>query len=219
MRILWILILICWGNAAAIAKEAILPLSWDQFYVGIDAAGTLAKGSANDNTTKEIMFDYGDHNTFSGETFGQFAGFSQTSGNLLYGLEGDIEVGSIHDFRVIGTGKYQYDTSINLEGSARARVGYVMGDVMAYATGGFAFANIDYDYLSSKRHYSGNMFRPGWTVGAGLEYKLDQHWTTRIEYRFTDLGVFNIDKHAEPTWLANHHLTDHAVRIGIAFQF
>jgi outer membrane immunogenic protein len=219
MRILLVLIMICLGTTGVAAKDKALPLNWDKFYIGIDAAYTMAKGSTRDNDMKSILFDYNDHNTFQGATFGEFFGINQISGNFLYGLEGDVEVGGIHDFRVIGTGKYQYDTTINLEGSARARVGYVMGDVMAYATGGFAFANIDYDYVSSKRHFSGNMFRPGWTVGAGLEYKFDQHWTTRIEYRFTDLGVFSFNKHAEPTWLCDHHLTDHAVRIGVAFQF
>jgi outer membrane immunogenic protein len=31
----------------------------------------------------------------------------------------------------------------------------------------------------------------GWTVGAGVDYKLTSHWFARVEYLYVDLGSLN----------------------------
>ena len=52
--------------------------------------------------------------------------------------------------------------------------------------------------------------RVGWTLGAGVEYAVNNHWSLRAEYRYTDFGhlaispdpssvgaVFAVDRHLE----------------------
>ena len=36
---------------------------------------------------------------------------------------------------------------------------------------------------------SSSEIRTGWTAGGGVEWLLDQHWSTKIEYQFVDLGT------------------------------
>jgi outer membrane immunogenic protein len=36
---------------------------------------------------------------------------------------------------------------------------------------------------------SSSAIRTGWTVGGGVEWLLDQHWSVKIEYQFVDLGT------------------------------
>jgi len=83
-------------------------------------------------------------------------------------------------------------------GSARARIGIVpMCRLLIYATGGFAFGNVDY---SAQTNFNNGITYPvsfsetntGWTVGGGLEWALSHHWSVKAEYLYYDLG--NQDK-------------------------
>jgi outer membrane immunogenic protein len=219
MRFLVGLVVIVLGATQVFAKDlSRLPSTWDGFYLGGSTAAVLMKGSSKDNTTKDILFDYEDHNSFQGLAFGGYEGFTRTHGNFLYGFEAGVEGSNVADDRKIGTKQIRYKTTVAYQGSARLRLGYVHDDFLVYATGGFAFAQINSEYWSTKHRY-GSMLQPGWTVGAGVEYKLNQHWSTRIEYNFTDLGIDTIPKSIDPTWLCDKHITDHAVRIGVSYKF
>jgi outer membrane immunogenic protein len=225
-RLILSVFLLCLAATGALAKDKHkqidqgLPPSWNGFYLGGSSTAFLMKGSTNDNTAKEILFDYGDHNSFKGITFGGYEGFNQTHGNFLYGFEAGVEMGGAVDDRLIGTKKIRYKTTMEYQGSARLRVGFVKDNFLAYATGGAAFAQITSEYWSGpKIHRFGSMLQPGWTLGAGVEYKLNQHWSTRLEYDFTDLGIVNLTKVQDPTWLCAHHITEHNVRLGISYQF
>jgi outer membrane immunogenic protein len=196
-----------------------LPPSWDGFYAGISEQASIYKASKNDFTTMEILTDYEDHNSFSGLAVGGFAGLNQTLGNFLYGIEAGLEGASINDFRKIGTKKIEYTSSIDAEATARLRAGYVAGDFLIFATGGLAVAHVNTAYQSGKKHREGSILQPGWTVGAGIEYKTNSHWSTRLEYSFTDYGFRETDRSANPTWMDYKHLTEQSVKIGFSYQF
>ena len=36
---------------------------------------------------------------------------------------------------------------------------------------------------------AGAQTRSGWTAGGGAEYRLDAHWSAKLEYQFVDLGT------------------------------
>ena len=93
-----------------------------------------------------------------------------------------------------------------------------------YATGGVAFA--EYDFKGGPNFgspipccgYSDTL--TGWTVGAGWEHAWTNHFTTRIEYRYTDYGKGNGNLSAPfssvkmPT-----KSTTNVVRVGIGYKF
>src|SRR5262249_31953552 len=88
-------------------------------------------------------------------------------------------------------------------GSLRPRLGYAMGPLMIYGTGGLAYGNPALMTFNSN-------FRLGWTAGAGVEYQLYKNMGLRLEYLHTDLG---------PSTNTADHFTDTVVRLALNFPF
>ena len=75
--------------------------------------------------------------------------------------------------------------------SARGRIGYlVTPDIMAYATGGAAWAKINYSAVSTAPGigYSAitnsSSTQTGYVGGGGLEWMVTDNWTVRAEYLY-----------------------------------
>ena len=82
----------------------------------------------------------------------------------------------------------------------RGRVGFAADNFLFYGTGGLAYGKMDAsvkidateledDDPDSARYYTGSSDATnwGWTVGAGMEYGID-NWSLGIEYLYVDLG-------------------------------
>jgi outer membrane immunogenic protein len=71
-----------------------------------------------------------------------------------------------------------YRQSMDYLGTVRGRVGYAFDRTLVYATGGFAYAGMNYTGLYTNRagtpDFLGNRSRTdtGWTAGGGIEYAL-----------------------------------------------
>jgi outer membrane immunogenic protein len=63
----------------------------------------------------------------------------------------------------------------------------------------------------------------GWTVGGGIEQAITPDWTVRLEYRYSDFGMIsnvpNLPAGNWTTYTEEHNVTEHAVRLGIAYKF
>jgi outer membrane immunogenic protein len=132
-------------------------------------------------------------------------GAREQFGTWVLGLEGDIEgstergsfntcsfagcpVGS-----AIGTADFRLDWLATVRGIA----GFLVHPkVLIYATGGVAFGGLNTDYISGINGGAltagdARSTRTGFAVGAGVEGKIDQHWSVRGQYLFVDLGSFS----------------------------
>ena len=188
--------------------------SWAGFYVGLNAGGAWATKCA------DYGLNYGgsaysgwDDNCRSSNTQltgGAQVGYNFQSGNLVYGIEADINaVGSSNDsrreirgpagallnstFRITGVG------DPGVFGTVRARLGFSANRALFYVTGGLAWASGTKDpsveFWSAARvgapdvvftrDGKGSM---GWALGAGVEYAIANNWTLRAEYLYVDLG-------------------------------
>ncbi|MGP9812373.1 outer membrane protein [Rhodopseudomonas sp. NSM] len=142
--------------------------SWAGPYLG----GNL--GYAFGNVTNNITNPSG----FSGGVQG---GYNWQSGNIVFGLEGDIQFSTAEDTFA------PYKFSNPWFGTARGRVGYAMNDILLYATGGLAFGQLKGEYLlSSESHTSA-----GWTVGAGAEFAFAPKLSAKVEYLYGSLSTDN----------------------------
>ena len=77
-------------------------------------------------------------------------------------------------------------------GDITARGGFVYGDALFYAKGGFAFLTGDVnvaDLTDGFSQSSGTL--TGWTIGAGLEYMINPRWSVKVEYLYFDLSNNN----------------------------
>jgi opacity protein-like surface antigen len=134
----------------------------------------------------------------AGPFVGLTAGHNWQIGRWLFGIEGDYSWSDIHgSLATCGTGMpHECGARLNSFGTLRARIGYasgMSGDWLPYLTGGLAVGDIHaWDALTPA---SGNKFRAGWTVGAGVEKALARNWTVKAEYLYMDFGsaeYFNI---------------------------
>jgi outer membrane immunogenic protein len=110
-------------------------------------------------------------------------------------------------------------TNLDALGTFRGRIGYAAGPTgnwFLYATGGLAIGDIHgWDALTPS---SGNVWRAGWTLGAGIETVIAPNWTAKLEYLYVDLGngqVFNV----APGIPESVGLTANIIRAGINYKF
>jgi outer membrane immunogenic protein len=105
--------------------------------------------------------------------------------------------------------------------------------VLFYGTGGLAFGEIKTTGTMSGFTPAGvavgsvgsnSTTRAGWTAGVGVEGKITQNWSAKLEYLYIDLGRFG----SGPFTLAplsaisanvSSRFTDHILRAGINYQF
>lgn len=161
------------------APEAVIEetqvYSWDGAYLGIFGGANWLHSSLDDGGALDRS------GTSTGGTIGKFAGYNwQLDNNVVLGLEGDLR----YDWN---SKKYNgVETGTDWGGSARLRAGYAFDDALIYATGGWtasnAFVNQPGGGNDKERVLN------GWTLGAGVDYKLTDSIFARAEYRFDGFG-------------------------------
>ena len=80
--------------------------------------------------------------------------------------------------------------NIDFFGTVRGRLGYAFGSALIYATGGFAYANVDttVNFSNGFNVLNSNQLETGWVAGGGVEYLFAPCWSAKVEYQFIDLG-------------------------------
>jgi len=165
-----------------IAPVAPAPMdSWSGFYVGAQVGYIWGDADTEFDGEETISQDV---DGFAG---GLYAGYNWLlDNNVLIGVEGDINWVNADDKK--SGDAYEVSFEENWEASLRLRLGMVIDDTwMPYITGGVAWADIDAAY--EDRRTSETM--TGWTIGAGVEYKITENFHAKLEYRYADYGDFS----------------------------
>lgn len=211
------------STALLFAPVAALAQDWDGWYGGL----TVGYGSADAVHTFSNLAPTGDSSP-SGGLLGGFIGYSKQVGSVVWGGEVDIEFSDVSGSFINPTGPTSQGVlDSNYQGSIRAVLGFPgqVGNKPAlyYLTAGWALA--DADILGGPSvpvppsgGYSGSF--NGWTAGLGVDMRLWQEATLRIEYRYTDFG--SETGSLAPTFPAVNMLVSmeqHAVRVGLRFDF
>jgi outer membrane immunogenic protein len=181
-------------------------VSWTGFYLGGDLGGSWFSNTATwDPLPSVVVFDV---NQTSGKIAGAgflgavHAGYNwQFAPFWVVGLEGDwswthATDHNIQPWTAPGGGSpppgsfTNMGTTLDWMSSLRGRFGYlVTPNLMAYATGGFAWAKFTYAATNSNTFtYSApvafSSSQPGFALGGGLEYAINSHWFARVEYLY-----------------------------------
>jgi outer membrane immunogenic protein len=185
---------------AAPSLSYVVPNStWNGFYVGANGGG--AWGSST-------WSGFSSFNT-SGGLVGGTVGYNRQFGQIVGGVEGDLDWANIQGGGVCTFG---CQTTNNWLGTVRGRLGYAGGTWMPYVTGGLAFGN----FQAGNIFGTSNTTNAGWTLGAGVEYAFAGNWTVKAEYLYVDLGNFNCATCIVGT---NVSSTMNIVRGGVNFHF
>ncbi|GGH28550.1 porin [Alsobacter metallidurans] len=137
--------------------------TWQGLYAGVHAGGGFGKA--------------GPTNT-SGLVAGGQVGYNLQMNNFVAGVEADLSASGIRN------NSYTDKTRQKWLGSARARVGYAVGNVLPYVTGGVAMATTEIKGIGGKSDGT----HAGYAVGAGAEMMMSPNVTVRAEYLHYGLG-------------------------------
>lgn len=178
---------------------------WTGFYIGAQAGYGWADTFQWDGVG---VYDASEADGFIG---GGTLGYNFQRGQLVWGVETDFSFSNIESGgSTCGVG-LTCSSSMDWLWTLRGRLGVDMNGWMPYVTAGYALADVSANNGIS----SGSDTVSGWTVGGGLEVKLDRNWSFKGEYLFVDIGdQFN-------TGGGNRASIEdlHIVRAGINYKF
>jgi outer membrane immunogenic protein len=203
-----------------------LPFDWEGFYVGAHTGTATSDVSFTQTnltwtgsvTTTSTIVTFPNTSVNTGESGtlratnvigGLQAGYNWVvPGPYLFGLEADISGTDISSTVLTNppgdpSAVAQWNDKVNLFGTARARLGYIAGPWLLYATGGFGWeydkltrtqltapfavtskniVGVDINALPGGTAVAVSHLRAGWTAGAGVEWAFARTWTVKLEY-------------------------------------
>ena len=202
---------------------------WAGPYAGVE--GGFGWGASRH--TDATPFDSGSFTTTGGLVGGTVGYNWQLPAPLVLGTEADLSWANIGG-STTGTSGFggpcggaipNCTTRLDALGTARARLGYELGQLMPYATGGLAFGDVkgsEGDILANGPVGSGSSWRAGWTIGAGIEGMFAPNWTAKAEYLHVDLGNEASFTNAFPGGASatqNVSVRTNIIRFGLNYKF
>ena len=211
---------------------AIEPPTWDGLYVGVNAGYSVG----HDPFTEKAVFGVGPNTmvaTPQGGLFGAQAGYNWQRGNIVLGVEGDVQWTGQRSTTCGVTclenyfGEFDSGTvthKLSWFSTARARIGYANGNYFFYGTGGGAWGGLKETIqpeseLVQFSPLNYNAVLDGWVGGVGLEVLLGGHWSAKFEYLHVVLGkLMTTGNMAEPD-VTTAAVRDDIVRFGVNYRF
>jgi outer membrane immunogenic protein len=183
--------------------------------------GTFPQTTTTGPTSAAVAAFTSGKSNVNGFMGGGQVGYRQQFTNWVLGVEGDIEgSGERGSVTVCDTAGCPLGSAIGVANlrlkwlsTLRGNIGFLVHPkIMVYGTGGLAVGGVGVDYLSginggSLLPGSVNTTRVGYAVGAGVEGKIDQHWSVRGQYMFVDLGSFSTNLGVGPGATASTTVT------------
>lgn len=201
--------------AADVAEPA--PVDSWEFYIGVHGGVVWGDGEWEDAGGSEVDLEG------SRGIFGVLAGVNYRMDSIFLGLEGDIgfATGSFDwagfdgDDSRDGCGN---GTWCDMNGHVRLRLGVAVADGLdLFVAGGVALAdgNVDDDDEVIVPPPNEDTF-VGWSIGAGADYAVTEHFKLRVEYLYDDYGDRRVregDSNYNSEW------ADNTVRGAAIFAF
>jgi outer membrane immunogenic protein len=195
---------------------------WDGFYIGANAGYSWGNDSAASLSGPGAGGSYG-LLAPEGWNGGGQVGFNRQFGRIVLGVEADIQAADISDSTAgFGPGGYFGTANVDVDwfSTVRGRIGYAAGPALLYATGGVAFADVDYSATAAGPNVamSSDSIETGYTVGGGIEWKFAPQWSLKTEYLYVDLGDEALTSPGG-AYTARTDVDFHTVRAGLNYHF
>jgi outer membrane immunogenic protein len=193
--------------------------TWTGFYLGIDAGGGRLNSADRFTQTGDgnnpgcingcfdpVVFANAPHWGASGGIFGGYnwqldpswvvgveadwskETLSNSPGQLFLTFNG-LPIGPCNPMGVGVCHGLTMGNNLNWTATARARLGYTMGSIMAYVTGGGTMISQELSgqvagaaFNTFSISTSSNRVNSGWVAGGGLEIMATANWLVRLEY-------------------------------------
>lgn len=180
---------------------------WAGFYVGVNGGGGFADNKFSVNPIER-------NTKPSGGLVGGHVGYNWQFGPVVAGLETDFDGAFISKTFVPEAGVTLKDKTDELA-TARARLGYlVLPNLLAYGTAGAAWGHTEITKTKAAMQTVDGVDQFGWAAGAGLEYKIWDHFLMRAEYLH-----YGFENGALPMLTGNVKESIDTVRGGLSYKF
>ncbi|AKF25266.1 hypothetical protein YH65_07580 [Sulfurovum lithotrophicum] len=199
------------GDIAPVEPVVEVVDTWSGPYAGIQAGGVF--GDADVSIPAYPSNFSLDPSGFAG---GLYMGYNWLlEDNLLLGVEGVYNWMSADDDGLSGgSGGERYKVEQNWDAALLLRAGKVMGDMMPYITGGVAWTELETTYIPD--NWGGRTDTvTGWTIGAGIEKKINENLHARIQYRYTNYNTADFF-HAGPSHV---DYDSSNLMLGVSYRF
>ena len=181
-----------------------------------------------------IKTGYTSHDNPEGLKGSGFIGYNFVNNkNILLGVEASYNFYSGADDEVFEKNKgvidsnYALKTKIEQDVSIKGRLGYVFNNdkTLGYITGGYTAGRIkviqrDYesDEEGSDEEGADTKSQDGFIVGMGIEHFLNNKFTARVEYNYTE---FSEESYRNSIYDTDYkmNLDFHSVQVGLAYHF
>jgi outer membrane immunogenic protein len=182
--------------------------SWTGFYAGVNGGGVFGD------------FTKGGKNAFgspSGGLVGATAGYNQQYGNIVVGVEGDIDWADASNKKTL-TGPVYTKGQLEALGTVRGRLGYAIDRVLLFGTAGYAGGEVKTSLtdVPNGLGFSDSSYRNGWVAGAGVEYAFTNNISAKAEYLYSQLESKTLFS-APDTTKAGINIS--TVRAGVNYKF
>jgi outer membrane immunogenic protein len=216
------------------------PFSWTSCYFG----GHLGGGWASKDMTDPVLLVQDTliaPGTTTGVTTvgvnpsgilvgGQLGCDYQFAPHWVIGIEGSASGSTMRGDTIVALPASPGDQALVHAGtdmipSITARFGYAFDRVLLYAKGGVAWAGDRYSVTGGLAgtpfDFEGLDFRPGWTVGGGLDWAFGGHWSANLEYDYYSFGTGSplmIDSVSGLTGSVNVKQSVQVIKAGLNFH-
>jgi outer membrane immunogenic protein len=215
-------------SAAQAADPYVDPAyDWTGFYLGVQTGYVWGNSTSTDflNNGAGPLHAKGDIDP-DGFFGGLHSGYNYQSGSLVYGVEGDINLGSVDgsDSALTFAGgvrppTWKHEGDMDAFGSFRFRFGVAADRFLPFVTVGIAGADYDVKLTHVNDISNHNEFLVGWTAGAGVQYAFTDTFSARLEYRYADYGSFTDRFDNFPAEVVRADLQTHSIMAGLTFKF
>jgi outer membrane immunogenic protein len=210
-------------------------INWGGAYVGIN-------GGYGWNGNQEDIRYTAPANGFAGtgrgfDADGGFGGgqigYNWRRDHFVFGIEADIQGSGVSDrsnLTVIANNGTALGVAsrqdLDYFGTVRGRLGYAFGGTMIYATGGFAYGEVNDRVLLSNLGATALLRKDdtetGFVVGGGVEHYFAPRWSAKLEYQYVDLGSDRLTAvSSNGVFLESSKIDSNfqTVRIGLNYHF
>src|SRR5262249_17424200 len=130
-----------------------------------------------------------------------------------------MDLTPVMSYRATGSGTA--NEQLEYLATLRGRAGYSIGSWTPFVTAGLAWGSTRISRTDlttgNEEAYPSNV-RLGYAVGGGVDYHLDRRWSTRLEYLYTNLGLFGFLFNSAPARYDSQYDL-HRFRVGLNYKF
>jgi outer membrane immunogenic protein len=210
---------------------------WTGVYIGAFGGGGFGNHNINNGAAAGGnvfgVTNFSANYASQGGLGGGEIGYNWQSGNIMFGVEGDVFGSGIkgNDIAAVNAAIAAGNplpvgstdaTSLRWGATARARAGFTVDRLLLFFTGGLAYGDFSHTDVSLAAGGKTDAFtftRSGLTAGAGIAYALTNNVLGKFEYRYYNFDTFNRTTPTNgvtPYGISN---TYSVVTLGLDFKF